>query len=100
LFKEIKNNLQGERKMKKVLALVLAVLMITMAAGPGDATDGPKRAVYIARTLSDAFASWLANEMQRAAAQYSDTFTLEVLDSRGDSERQNSLIETAPKVTT
>jgi len=78
--------------MKKVVALVLAVLMVTMVAGCG-AAEGPKRAAYIARTLSDAFASWLANEMQRAAAQYSDTFTLEVLDSRGDSERQNASIE-------
>ena len=47
----------------------------------------------MARTLSDVFASWLASEMQKAAEEYSDTYTLDVLDSQGDPEKENSLLE-------
>lgn len=57
------------------------------------AKEGGFKVAYVARTLSDAFASWLATEMQRAAEQYSDVYTLDVLDSQGDAEKENSLIE-------
>ena len=104
--------------MKKILvfavALVLVVGLIGCTGGTsappaddqGSATTGTEapattdtgggfKVAYVARTLSDAFAAWLATEMETAAAAYSDTFTLEVLDSQGDSEKQNTIIETA-----
>lgn len=52
------------------------------------------KVAYIARSLGDPFAAWLASEMEAKAQQYADTFTLEILDSQGDSEKENSIIET------
>ena len=71
----------------------------TTAQAQGDSgtqTDGsaPYKVAYIVRTLSDPFAAWLANEITAQAAAYADTFTLDVLDAQGDSEKTNSLIET------
>lgn len=64
------------------------------AADSGNDGEGGKyKVAYVARTLSDVFASWLASEMQKAAEEYSDTYTFDVLDSQGDPEKENSLLE-------
>jgi inositol transport system substrate-binding protein len=52
------------------------------------------RVAYIARTQSDSFAAWLANEMKAAAEKYSD-ITLDVFDGRADDEKVNAAIENA-----
>jgi inositol transport system substrate-binding protein len=58
--------------------------------------DGAKvfRVAYIARTQSDSFAAWLANEMKAAAKDYSD-ITLDVFDGQADDEKENAAIENA-----
>ena len=67
----------------------------TSAAQSSAVQSGEKKKVaYVARSLSDPFAAWLASEMEAKAKNYSDTFTLEILDSQGDSEKENSIIET------
>ncbi|MFA5659482.1 MAG: sugar ABC transporter substrate-binding protein [Oscillospiraceae bacterium] len=102
--------------MKKLLsALVAAAMLLTLAAcgdsegsssigtttkasgGSADssASNEAYKVVYIARTLSDPFAAWLADEMKSQSEAYADTFTLDVLDAQGDNEKSNSLIETA-----
>ncbi|GHV72764.1 sugar ABC transporter substrate-binding protein [Spirochaetia bacterium] len=63
------------------------------AQGAKGAGSGKKKVAYVARTLSDPFAAWLANEMVKHAAAYSDTYTLDVLDSQGDAEKTNTHIE-------
>lgn len=61
----------------------------------GQATgDKQYRVAYIARAQSDSFAAWLANEMQNAAAKYSD-ITLDVFDGQADDEKENAAIENA-----
>ena len=58
-----------------------------------ESAELPKVA-YIARTLSDPFAAWMASEVEKQAAEsYSDVFTVDVYDSQGDIDQQNSLIE-------
>lgn len=52
------------------------------------------RVAYIARTQSDSFAAWLANEMKSAAKDYSD-ITLDVFDGQADDEKENAAIENA-----
>ncbi len=52
------------------------------------------RVAYIARTQSDSFAAWLANEMKAAAKEYSD-ITLDVFDGQADDEKENAAIENA-----
>jgi inositol transport system substrate-binding protein len=116
------NNNRRTLSMKKTLAIALVLIMVFAFVGcqqaapaetaapetsqeqtepesksPEDESPSAEKytVAYIARTLSDPFASWLASEMQNAAKQYADTFTLDVLDSQGDSEKQNTLIDTA-----
>jgi ABC-type sugar transport system, periplasmic component len=77
----------------------LAVLLLfafgwTMICGTSSAGE-KKRVVYIARNLSDQFAAWLADEMKKASVKYGDTFTLDVMDSQDNNERQNGMIENA-----
>lgn len=57
-------------------------------------TNGKYRVAYIARTQSDSFAAWLANEMKAAAKEYSD-LTLDVFDGQADDEKVNAAIENA-----
>ncbi len=52
------------------------------------------RVAYIARTQSDSFAAWLANEMKAAAKEYDD-ITLDVFDGQADDEKENAAIENA-----
>ncbi len=52
------------------------------------------RVAYIARTQSDSFAAWLANEMKAAAKEYTD-ITLDVFDGQADDEKENAAIENA-----
>ncbi len=52
------------------------------------------RVAYIARTQSDSFAAWLANEMKAAAKEYDDV-TLDVFDGQADDEKENAAIENA-----
>ena len=52
------------------------------------------RVAYIARTQSDSFAAWLANEMKAAAKGYDD-ITLDVFDGQADDEKENAAIENA-----
>ncbi len=52
------------------------------------------RVAYIARTQSDSFAAWLANEMKAAAGEYKD-ITLDVFDGQADDEKENAAIENA-----
>lgn len=86
------------RKMKKVLSGIIAGSMImTGCIGMTASAEeqGSYKVAYIARTLSDPFAAWLATEIETQAEEnYSDLFTVDVLDAQGDSEKTNSLIET------
>ena len=61
-----------------------------------DKDSGSKqyRVAYIARTQSDSFAAWLANEMKAAAEKYDD-ITLDVFDGQADDEKENAAIENA-----
>jgi inositol transport system substrate-binding protein len=93
-MKEIKF---GGIVMKRVLhVLLIFCLLLGLLTGcnrQAEKASGKKRVAYVARTLSDSFAAWLANEITKHAAQYADTYTLDVLDAQGDSEKSNSLIE-------
>jgi inositol transport system substrate-binding protein len=60
----------------------------------GDSGTKQYRVAYIARTQSDSFAAWLANEMKAAAKDYSD-ITLDVFDGQADDEKENAAIENA-----
>lgn len=51
------------------------------------------RVAYVVGSTSAPFTSWLTKEMQKFAGQYAYTFTLDIFDSQGDSEKQNILIE-------
>jgi inositol transport system substrate-binding protein len=83
--------------MKKVLPVTLVLFLLaalfTGCNRQADTSSGKKKVAYVARTLSDSFAAWLANEIQKHAEQYADTYTLDILDAQGDSEKSNSLIE-------
>ncbi len=57
------------------------------------APAGQFKVAYVARTLSDPFAAWLAGEITTQAEQYAGLFTVDVLDAQGDAEKSNSLIE-------
>lgn len=82
--------------MKRSRIALLMVLAITLAVPFHSVFGGEqKKVVYIARNLSDQFAAWLASEMEKAAKKYADTYTLEILDSQDNNEKQNALIETA-----
>ncbi len=63
-------------------------------ATPTEAGTKEYRVAYIARTQSDSFAAWLANEMKAAAAEYDD-ITLDVFDGQADDEKENAAIENA-----
>ena len=101
--------------MKKVLSLLLCfafvgTMLIGCSSTDGKTTDTQKetenkgdtnktekkeyRVAYIARTQSDSFAAWLANEMKEAAKDYSD-ITLDVFDGQADDEKENAAIENA-----
>jgi ABC-type sugar transport system, periplasmic component len=91
---------------KRIILLFTILLIITTfigcsAAGsrvqtkPAAAPERTVRykAVFIVNKISDPFTYWLASEMKKSAGQYANTFLLDVLDSQGDSQKQNSLIE-------
>jgi inositol transport system substrate-binding protein len=87
---------------KKGIVLFIAVIMVVLLAGctkKEAASSGlPQtaelpRVAFIARTLGDTFAAWLADEFKNQATDYADKFVLDILDSRGDNELQNTLIE-------
>lgn len=101
---------------KKVVSLLLCFLLVgtifmgcsstkkeptqdqgtTDTQGEDTTKDDAKqfRVAYIARTQSDSFAAWLANEMKAAAKDYSD-ITLDVFDGQADDEKENAAIENA-----
>ncbi len=80
--------------MRKLRIALLFILAFTLAVPFAGVMAGEKkRVVYIARNLSDQFAAWLADEMQKAAKKYEDIFTLEVLDSQDNNDKQNTMIE-------
>lgn len=67
----------------------------TENSGEDKGTDKKQfRVAYIARTQSDSFAAWLANEMKAAAKEYDDV-TLDVFDGQADDEKENAAIENA-----
>lgn len=81
-------------------AMVAAVALTGCGNNGGDTTstnssneggDG-YRVAYVARTQSDSFAAWLANEMKSAAEAYDD-ITLDVFDGQADDEKENTIIE-------
>lgn len=88
--------------MKKFITILLAtVLLLGLFAGCNkeekkEADNGEKkyRVAYVARTQSDSFAAWLANEMERAAEKYPD-IELEIMDGQADDEKENAAIENA-----
>jgi inositol transport system substrate-binding protein len=101
---------------KKLLGLLLCLSLVgTMFVGCSTKKDEPEktpektedtdngtsgeeksqyRVAYIARTQSDSFAAWLANEMKTASKEYSD-ITLDVFDGQADDEKENAAIENA-----
>lgn len=56
--------------------------------------ENVSRVAYIARTQSDSFAAWLADEMVKEAGNYKD-MKLEVFDGQADDNQENSAIENA-----
>lgn len=65
----------------------------TEAAAP--AADGEKKQVcFVARASADTFAAWLTNEMQKAAANYSD-IELTCVSGDADDNTENGLLEDA-----
>ncbi|MCD8349553.1 MAG: sugar ABC transporter substrate-binding protein [Planctomycetaceae bacterium] len=80
--------------MRKVAVMLLFAFALVV---PFEATQAgeKKRVAYIARNLSDQFAAWLADEMKKGAEKYSDTFTLDIMDSQENNEKQNGMIENA-----
>ncbi len=94
--------------MKKRIIFVVIILIITLSFIA--CTDLPSQArvkmetvptgitkyrvAYFSSNFSEPFSFWIASEMQKVAQQYIKTFTLDVFDSQGNSERQNSLIQT------
>lgn len=82
--------------MKRFCILLLALVAVAMVVPFEGARAGEKKRVaYIARNLSDQFAAWLADEMKKAAEKYSDTFSLDIMDSQENNEKQNGMIENA-----
>ncbi len=85
--------------MRNIIWITLLLILISQVGCTGGQTKNEEkqklfRVAYIARTLSDPFAAWLAIEMSLASEEYSDIFTLEIIDSKGDSIKQNAIIET------
>lgn len=81
--------------MRKCCVVAAAILAVMVAIPAFSANAGEKyRVAYVARTLADQFAAWLATEMKNAADKNSDILTLEVLDAQADNEKQNTIIET------
>lgn len=92
---------------RKIVALGAAAVAAISLAGCAVTTGNPAgggsteredkdeyRVAYIARTQTDSFAAWLANEMKAEAENYDD-ITLEILDGQGDDEILNRAIENA-----
>lgn len=80
---------------RHVVFLLALVFALTACFGAAPAGEGKKRVVYIARNLSDQFAAWLAGEMKKAAQKYEGEFTLDIMDSQDNNEKQNGMIENA-----
>jgi inositol transport system substrate-binding protein len=84
-------------KTRKAFILLMAVSILVMVFSFGNYSINAKnkifRVAYVARTLSDPFASWLANEIKTQAKGYVKTFKVDILDAQGDNAKSNSLIE-------
>ncbi len=87
--------------LKKILSLSLVLaLTLTTFTACGEkkeaTTEGGAtyKVAYIARTQSDSFAAWLANEMKAAAEKYPD-IQLDIFDGQADDEKENAAIENA-----
>jgi inositol transport system substrate-binding protein len=108
--------------MKKILALIMAIAVLTLAfvgcapakndtAEPSEAPsaetsapaeesqeasgdEGTFRVAYIARAQADSFAAWLANSVMEEAEKY-DNITIDVFDGQASDDKENSLIENA-----
>lgn len=59
-----------------------------------EAAEGDYEVAYVARSLSDSFAAWLANSLQEEAKKYED-INLEMYDAQAGTQKQISLVETA-----
>lgn len=79
--------------MKKIVTLFLTLALLLALCFSACAETEVGKVAYIARTQSDAFAAELCNQFIAQAENYADTFTLDIFDAQGDSEKQNSLIE-------
>ncbi len=100
--------------MKKMFVIILPLILIffTLAAcattqmlkkeekvvpattqGTTGSDKNEFRTALVASNISDPFNFWFVSEMKKSARQYATTFTLDILDSQDDSEKQNSLIE-------
>jgi inositol transport system substrate-binding protein len=83
-----------------VAALSFTACTVTTGNPGSSRPTGPReqkdsyRVAYIARSQTDSFAAWLANEMQAEAAKYPD-LELQVFDGQADDEVVNRTIETA-----
>ena len=97
------------KKIKKLLYLAVAAVVLASCGNNASnnekatdnskeaetkVTDGASRVAYIARTQSDSFAAWLADEMVKEAGKYDD-MKLEVFDGQADDNQENSAIENA-----
>jgi inositol transport system substrate-binding protein len=107
--------------MKKILALIMAIAVLTLAfvgcapaktdtAEPSEApaesspaaaeetqetaTEEGFRVAYIARAQADSFAAWLANSIVEEAEKY-DNISIDVFDGQASDDKENSLIENA-----
>jgi inositol transport system substrate-binding protein len=81
--------------MKKIVAVVLAFLVASMAFGAGGRDSGEtKRVVYIARAQADLFAAWLANSIRDEAKNYPN-LRVDIVDGQADDAKQNAAIENA-----
>lgn len=82
-------------KLKKVLAVVMALAMVVAMTGCGskeEANSDAYNVCFVARASADTFAAWLTSEMQKQADNYDD-INLTVVSGEGDDNTENGLLE-------
>ena len=83
------------QRMKKVLAVTLAVVLIAVVTMSGNSWAAQKyRLAFVARAESDSFAAWLTNSIKSEVAKYPD-MEVSVFDGQSKNEVVNAAIETA-----
>lgn len=84
--------------MKRYVALVVALVMCMSLGiiGVGGASDGSdvKRVAFICKGYSDMFCLKVMEQVELAAPDYADQFTIEYFDGEMDATKHNNLIET------